>query len=291
MKTGGTIRRRSLVGVALTLIVAPFVAIAPDAGATTLHGPNTGFPQPFAGTPQYQYVAPNQITDDRRLHQPLGQQAADRIARQIGLDPTKVFTAQQYHDFITGGGVGGDKKSAALVDASVKILTNTVGHPLIRNINGQLVPTVLASYGLFVNANGMLMSPANDIAPTRKVNAVIAPGGYLGQWCKDNGAEQSLAALYASAYTSEVVFGNFAQQQSEKAELAPNNQGRSSAWVGMSMGPALWVVNFALIYTLNPSLAALMPAQWAPIPENVAYAILKSRNGRVPYADYAKFLQ
>jgi hypothetical protein len=31
--------------------------------------------------------------------------------------------------------------------------------------------------------------------------------------------------------------------------------------VGMSMGPALWIVNFALIYTLNPSLAAEMPAK------------------------------
>ena len=32
--------------------------------------------------------------------------------------------------------------------------------------------------------------------------------------------------------------------------------------VKMSMGPALWIVDFALIYTLNPPLAAEMAAKW-----------------------------
>ena len=36
----------------------------------------------------------------------------------------------------------------------------------------------------------------------------------------------------------------------------------------MSMGPALWLVNFLLLYILNPALAAAMPADWAPIPPN-----------------------
>ena len=59
----------------------------------------------------------------------------------------------------------------------------------------------------------------------------------------------------------------------------------------MSMAPALWIVNFALIYTLNPAKAALMPAEWAPIPRRVACAIENSPTGQVPYKRYAKALR
>ena len=38
------------------------------------------------------------------------------------------------------------------------------------------------------------------------------------------------------------------------------------------MAPSIWLVNFALLYILNPSVAASMPAVWAPIPSNVADA-------------------
>jgi hypothetical protein len=54
----------------------------------------------------------------------------------------------------------------------------------------------------------------------------------------------------------------------------------------MSMAPSIWIVNFALIYTLNPSLVAKMPASWTPIPANVSLAIASSRKGQVPYSKY-----
>jgi hypothetical protein len=150
---------------------------------------------------------------------------------------------------------------------TLEILTNTVGHALAyEDDNGQVVTSVLASYGLFVTTSGDLESPAYGTAPTYLVNSVIAPTGYMGTWMKANGATESLKQLYKSAYTSEVVYGNAAQKQSEPAELITNTKGDLSPVVGMSMGPALWIVNFALIYTLNPSLAAEMPAEWAPIP-------------------------
>ena len=57
------------------------------------------------------------------------------------------------------------------------------------------------------------------------------------------------------------------------------------------MVPSIWLVNFALLYILNPSVAASMPAAWAPIPSNVADAILASPTGQVPYSDYASNLQ
>ena len=78
--------------------------------------------------------------------------------------------------------------------------------------------------------------------------------------------------LYRSAYTSEVVYGNKSQQQSGVAQLVPNQKGARSSTVGMSMAPSIWIVNFAAVYTLNPKLAAYMPARWTPIPTNVVQA-------------------
>lgn len=146
---------------------------------------------------------------------------------------------------------------------------------------------MLSSYGLFVNPSGMLMSLANKGAPTRKVNVVLKPGGYLGKWCRQNGAEDSLRMLYRSAYTSEVVYGDKSQQQSGVAQLVPNRKAVRSSTVGMSMAPSIWIVNFVAVYTLNPKLAAYMPARWTPIPDDVVQALEGSSTGQVRYADYA----
>ena len=116
----------------------------------------------------------------------------------------RAFTRKQYLEFVSGRGTGGNAADARLVDVSVRILTNTTGRPLYSVVNGAITSSVLASYGLFVTLNGLLESPANADAPTRKVNAVIAPGGYLGAWCRANGATSSLLMLYRSAYTVEL---------------------------------------------------------------------------------------
>ena len=52
------------------------------------------------------------------------------------------------------------------------------------------------------------------------------------------------------------------------------------------MAPAIWLVNFALICTLNPEMAAFMPAYWAPIPATVGDAILRSPKGKVRYSRF-----
>ena len=254
------------------------------AGAATS---GTGFSQPFAGTPRYLEWAPTQARHSRQVNRPLGARRADRIARKLGLDKRLVFTPEQYVLFITGKGVGGDPAAAKLVDESVRIFINTTGSPLVVSIDGRPTPIVLGSYGLFVNQDGLMMSLANTDAPTRQVNSVIAPGGYLGTWCRDNGCERSLRMLYRSAYTSEVVFGFASQQQSGVAQLVTNvKRGRTSI-VGMSMAPSIWIVNFVLLYVLNPSVAAKMPARWTPIPDDVASAIAASPSGQVPYRDFA----
>ena len=236
---------------------------------------------------------PLRIPGPQGNHQRKSAQPADRttagheIARKVGLRKADTFTEQQYLEFISGEGVGGNRADAKLVDESVLILTNTTGRPLYSVVDGVLTPSVLASYGLFVNANGLLESPANADAPTRLVNAVIAPGGYMGKWCRANGATRSLIQLYRSAYTVETLYGFVAQQRSGAAQLVTNTKRGVSTEVGMSMAPALWLVNFTLLYTLNPALAADMPAYWAPIPQAVANAILASPTGQVPYSEFA----
>ncbi len=259
------------------------------AGAVTPEVSNTGFTQPFSGTPQYEHLAPTEIRGSGQLNQPIGQRVADAIAARLGLSKADTFTQRQYVEFISGQGVGGDLAAAKLVDASVRIFTNTTGRPLYSNVDGHVTPSVLASYGLFVNTSGSLESLANTDAPTRKANSIIAPGGYLGAWCRANGAEASLIALYKSAYTLEAVFGNRSQQISGVAQLVTNTAGGVTSTVGMSMAPSIWLVNFLLLYLLNPSLAAYMPAKWAPIPPTVANAILSSPTGQVPFGEYARY--
>jgi hypothetical protein len=252
--------------------------------------PATGFSQPYAGTQKYQQYAPTEATSVRQINRPIGAKVADRIARKLGLDKQHAFTAKQYKLFISGKGVGGNPADAKLVDDSVRIFTNTTGRPLYVNVNGKTTPVVLGSYGLFVNRAGMVESLANTDAPTRKVNVVLEPGGYLGTWCRQNGCVDSLQMLYKSAYTSEVVYGNKSQQQSGVDQLVPNKKSGRSSTVGMSMAPSIWIVNFVAVYTLNPKLAAYMPARWTPIPTNVVQAIEASPTGQVPYSDFASSL-
>ncbi|MGW0042333.1 hypothetical protein [Rhodococcus sp. NPDC003348] len=278
-----------------TLSVLALVGVcllSPTAGRTASGAPaadavDTGFAIPFSGAPGYELLAPTQTTGPAQLNQPLGQQAADEIAGRIGLNPSDALSEQQYRDLVTGGGVGGSREAAEVIDACARILTNTNGRPLYSDVDGHAIPSVLASYGLYVNTSGLLESPANADAPTRQVNSLIAPGGFVGTWLRNNGATRSLVALYRSAYTVQAVYGFAAQQISGTAQLVTNTKAGVSSQVGMSMAPPLWMVNFALLYILKPSLAAAMPAHWAPIPSAVADAVRSSPTGQVPFSEYA----
>jgi hypothetical protein len=245
-----------------------------------------GFAQPFAGAPKYEKYAPTEALGARQINRPLGIRDADRIARGLGLNRRHVFTARQYRLLVSGQGVGGDRHAAKLIRESIRILINTTGTPEYVRVKGKLTPVVLGSYGLTVNRNGWLETPANTDAPTRQINELIKPGGYFATWCRHNGAEASLRMLNRSAYPSEVIYGFKAQQQSGAAQLAPNQKRARGSIIGMSMAPPLWIVNFVLMYTLNPQEAAKMPAYWAPIPAKVALAIAESPTGQVRYARY-----
>lgn len=269
--------------VACATAAAAILASTPGATAAPV---DSGFDKPYAGVAKFERYAPAQATARRQINRPLGTKAADRIARKIGLTKKHAFTQRQYRLFVTGRGVGGERAPAKLVDASVRILTNTKRRPLYSDVDGKRTASVLASYGVMVNTSGMLQSPANSDAPTRQVNSVIEPGGYMGKWCRQNGARASLRMLYRSAFTAEAVYGNKAQQLSGTAQLVTNTKGSTTTTVGMSMVPSIWIVNFALIYMLKPALAAKMPARWTPLPADVADAIEASPTGQVPYSQY-----
>jgi len=60
----------------------------------------------------------------------------------------------------------------------------------------------------------------------------------------------------------------------------------------------LWNINFSLIDTLNPKLAANMPARWAPIPEPVADALMTAidpmtgqPSGQVPFDKFKSYFE
>lgn len=226
---------------------------------------------------------PTEVEKAKQLNAPLGADAADRIAKAIRLNPKDVFTAEQYTLITTGGGINGNVNYSKLIVDSVDILTNTLVNP---GYDG----SVLASYGLWVNERGLLESPANTDAQTRQINEILIPGGWLGQWCRANGATKSLANLYKSVYLPEALFGAASQQISGVAQLVANRkQLGSKVIVGMPMVPSIWIVNFALIYVLSPALAAQMPAYWAAIPPAVASAIEESPTGQVQWAEYKGF--
>lgn len=276
----------ALVGM-LLLTVTGALLVGPAVATRPAHV--TGFSKPFSGPDRYVNLAPTQARNTEQINRPIGQKWADRIARHIGLDKEHVLTDRQYRLFISGRGRGGKPDCAKLADASVRIFTNTTGRPLLSNVDGVPTKTVLASYGLFVNTEGQLQSLANTDAPTRKANKLLEPGGYINTWFRANGARRSLIQLYRSAYTVEAIYGNKAQTTTNVAQLVTNVKKHATTQVGMSMAPALWLTNFALLYTLKPSVAAEMPAYWTPIPPTVAEAVQASKTGQVPYGDFASY--
>lgn len=292
------------------LLAVPLATASSASAAGVL---DSGFEQPFAGVERYLPLAPKEAKRNRQINKPLGQERADRLAAAFGFEKDKAFSDRQFRRFVTGRGKGPwtaaeRAKAAELVDVSTSYLTNTTANPIYRDINGVRTEVVLGSYGLIVNRDGMLESPANASSPVRQVNWVLAPNeicrfpeikpppgipcGYMGKWMRKNGARDTLKELYASAYTAEAVYGSQSQGSSEPWELVTNtrNDG-STATVGMAMAPSIWIANFLLIYALNPKLAANMPAAWEAIPAEVAEALYASENGQVPYADYMQYFE
>src|SRR5215208_7334767 len=52
--------------------------------------------------------------------------------------------------------------------------------------------------------------------------------------------------------------------------------------------PAIYLVNFLLVYMANPDIAAYMPAYKAPVPQPVVDCLEQNPTG-CPYADYRQY--
>lgn len=278
------------------------------APATAAPGSSTGFQSPFTGPTQYLKYAATQAKVSVNVNAALGQKRADSLAQTLGFKKKRALSAMQYTNFVSGFGVGGGTPaSAAAAQVIVDCLvyqTDTNANPKPKSADGSITYPHLGSYGLAVNENGALESVANSTNPCRQVNIVLEPVamcpppagtnplnlpcGYMSTWMKANGASDTLAALYASAYTAEVTDASKSQQVSGVAQLVTNTKsGGVTSMVGMPLAPSVWLANFLILYALNPVLAAEMPAYWAPIPSNVATAIANSATGQVPFADFA----
>lgn len=274
---------------AVIVLLVPLILIS---GLSIAHSDsNTGFVTPYSGTPEYEYLSAPETASASQLSQPIGQELADQIATAMNFNKSDSLTNLQYIEFVSGGGVNGDPVKAVLLGQAVNLFINNDGFPLYSNVDGVVTTSVLSSLGLMVNPSGSLESLANSESPAKQVNQDLAPGsaGYMGTWCRDNGCQSSIDALYQTPYTSEVVLGAISQDLSVPVQLVTNTKNGSSVKVGMSMTPSIWLVNFILLYVLNPKLAALMPSHWEPIPASVANA-LKLYGGQVPFSQFASEL-
>ena len=239
-------------------------------------------------------LSPNIMINSNDIHSPIGINKAHYIASNLGLNKNMCFTSNQFDMFITGKGIGGSLSNSSIIDECVKIFTNTTGNSISVNIDGTIESYVLSSYGLFVNETGMLMSLANTDSPCRQVNTLIAPGGYVDQWCRNNNAQNVLYAIYRMSFLIEAYYGFNSQSISGLSQLVPyyieNKYSNNTIYVGMSMCPSIWITNFWFLYVLNPHLAAMMPAYWTPIPMAIVIAMSNSSNGQVQYLTYKNLL-
>src|ERR1700744_3612008 len=95
----GSARRRlrtmtaaALAGTSLLAVAGTQARGAGAASAATLRPTGTGFRAPFSGPLQFEYLAPPELTRPSQLNQPLGQQKADYIARNLGLRKSNSLT-------------------------------------------------------------------------------------------------------------------------------------------------------------------------------------------------------
>lgn len=75
----------------------------------------------------------------------------------------------------------------------------------------------------------------------------------------------------------------------QEPELA-EDQGSATEFYGPPISPGVYLVNFLILYMVNPGDAAKMPAYKAPIPKAVATCLEQNPNG-CPYAAFAHLFE
>jgi hypothetical protein len=103
-----------------------------------------GFRQPYLGNLVWLHSKARYTHNN--INKRIGIKKAHSIAKKLGIKKFDCFSKSNYIKFISA-----NNPSSNLVVESAKIITNTIGRPLYNNIDG---PTILGSYGLFVNKDG-----------------------------------------------------------------------------------------------------------------------------------------
>jgi hypothetical protein len=280
-------RIRPLLVASCALAVLAVGSVTCSASVSAAPKNTTGFQNPFAGPAKYLGLAATQAPLPMTVNAPLGQKRADSIAQALGFKKSRALSAMQYTAFVSGYGVSGgtaaSTTAARVMVTCLEYQTDTRVNLKAQSADGLTTYPHLGSYGLAVNESGALESVANSTNPCRQVNLVLEPVaacpppaggnplglpcGYMSTWMKANGASDTLAALYAFAYTSEVVYASKSQQVSGVAQLVTNTKaGGVTSIVGMPLASSVWLAN-SLIF----------------------YAISASSTGQVSYADFASY--
>lgn len=319
-RAGAHVKAAVAAGAVASLV---FAAVGGATSASAAPAPlDTGFTPTNAGVVKYQPYAPTEAARAGQVNAPLTQEEADRLARIFGFDKSKAFSKKQYAALMSAKGKPSGytqaeaNMAAKLARQSVRwYMTNTTGNTYTRIIDGEKVTVNVGSYGLIVSEDGMLKVPANcpdptsadfsECSPVRLVNWLLVPKplcddpdaakkppagvpcGYMGDWMRSNGARDTLKELYGSAYVDQEPYASTSQEEGGIPQLIyVTRADGTTAEVGVPVAPAMWILNFVLVYMLSPEAARFMPAYWAAIPEDVVTALEESENGQVPYSEF-----
>ena len=242
----------------------------------------------------YAQLAPTLAQNPSQLNQPIGQARAEITAAAFGLDRSLVLTPQQTQYFL---GVPGRRTAQQqLIWDCVNNLTNTTVNPIVRDVHGTRTNVILGSYGLttYYDSTGRLMIQSDCASSgTQQAECLVFNSyltGYIQKRMLEIGAYRSWRMMVSSDSFKKLAAASLKCQAAHEGACFTDytlNGVRNPA--GVALTPALWGVNFDLIYLLTKpngqSYGADMPAYFSFIPDQVADALKASPFG-IPYDDF-----
>ena len=85
---------------------------------------------------QYSHLAPEFTSDPEKINQPLGIKKARKIAFELGIKKSMLFTRQEYREFIGTRASRKMNPNQALIYNCVQVLTNSSANPIKVDIDG-----------------------------------------------------------------------------------------------------------------------------------------------------------
>ena len=140
---------------------------------------------------QYSHLAPEFTSEPEKINQPLGIKKARKIAFELGIKKSMLFTRQEYREFIGTRASRKMNPNQALIYDCVQILTNSSANPIKVDTDGDRKPdekVILGSCGLSVINNDSQAYVQTDWYETScgyeanclQFNSLV--DGYLQRW-------------------------------------------------------------------------------------------------------------